>query len=80
MSFGQISAKRGTNSRFVLEANLKSLYPRSSRSSIMKTKNRDQLKHDYKPGSNSLEYHHSYMNTDLCNNLFYQNTKNKKNK
>ena len=74
MSFGQILAERGTDSRFVLKANIKSLYPKSSRNSILKTQNGDQLKHDYKPGSNLLEYHRSYMNTDLYNKLFYQNT------
>ena len=30
----------------------------------------DQSKHEYKSGSNSLKYHHSYTNTDLYNNLF----------
>ena len=49
----QISAKRGTDSRFDLEENLKSLYPRSSRSSIMKKQNRAKLKQEYKPSSNS---------------------------
>ena len=66
----QIWAKLGTDSRFVLEANLKSLYPRSSRSSIVKAQNRDQSTHNYKPGAKSLEYHRSYMKTDSCNNLF----------
>ena len=49
-------------------ANFKSLYPRSSQSSILKTQNCDQVKHDYKPGSNSLEYHLSYT-THLNLNL-----------
>ena len=52
----QISAKCGTDSKFVLEANLKSLYPSLSRSSILKTQNRNQSKHDYKPGSKSFKY------------------------
>ena len=59
----QILAKRGPDSRFVLEANLKSLCPRSSRSSIFKTQNRVQAKHEYKASSNSLEYYRSYTNT-----------------
>ena len=65
----QISAMRGTDSRFVLEANLKSLYPRSSQSSNLKTQNRDQSKHEYKPSSNPLEY----QNTDSYNELFFPN-------
>ena len=69
----QISANRGANSRFVLESSLKSLWPKSSRSSILKTKNGVQSKHDYQPGSNSLDYHHSYTNTDSCNDLFSPN-------
>ena len=47
----QISAKWGTDSRFVVEVNLKSLCPKSSQS-----QNRVQSKHKYQPGSNSLEY------------------------
>ena len=50
----QISAKRGTDSRFILEANLKSLYPTSSRSSILKPQNRVQSKHDYNPRFSSI--------------------------
>ena len=51
----QISAKGGTDSRFVVEANPKSLYPKLSWGSILKSQNRVQLKHEYQPGSNSLE-------------------------
>ena len=28
----------------------------------------------YQPGSKLSEYYHAYMNTDLCKNLFCQNT------
>ena len=52
----QISAKRGTESRFVVEANLKSLYPKSSRGSILKSQNRVYTKHEYQPGSKMVEY------------------------
>ena len=69
-SWQQISAKRGTDSRFILEANLKTLQPKSSRSSILKPENCAKSKHEYKPGSNSLEYHCSHTNTDSCNDLF----------
>ena len=60
----QILAKRGPDSRFSLKANLTSLCPRSSRSSILKTYIHVQAKHEYKPGSYSLEYYRSYTNTD----------------
>ena len=43
----QILAKRGPDSRFVLEANLKSLCPKSSWSSILKTQNRVETMHEY---------------------------------
>ena len=66
----QISAKQGTDSRFVLKANLESLKPNSSRSSILKPQNCVKSKHEYKPGSNLLEYRRSHRNTDLCNDLF----------
>ena len=39
----QISANRGTDSRFVLESNHKSLKPKSSRSRIGKLKNRGRV-------------------------------------
>ena len=29
------------------------------------------VEHDYKPGSNLLEYYRSFANTDSCNNLFF---------
>ena len=57
----QISAKWGPDSRLVLEANLKIMCPRLSRSSILKTQNRVQAKHEYKPGSNSLKYYRSWL-------------------
>ena len=65
MECGQISAKQGTDSRFVLEANLKTLRSRSSRSLILKTQNRVQSKHDYKPSSNLLEYEVRIVKADF---------------
>ena len=55
VGFEQISVNQGTDSRFVLESCLKSVQPRSSRSSILKTQNGIQSKH---------KYHCSYTNTD----------------
>ena len=55
MTSKQILAKRGPDSRFVLEANIKSLCPTSSRSSTNKIKNCVHMKHQYKPGSKWLE-------------------------
>ena len=55
---------------FRSRGDLKSLSPRLSRSSILKTQNRDQAKHKNKPGSNLLEYYRSYPNTDSYNNIF----------
>ena len=69
-TFGQILEKLRTDSSFFLEANLKSLYQRSSQSLILKTPNHDQSKHDYKPGSNFFKYHHSYTNTNSCYTFF----------
>ena len=56
----QILAKRCADLRFALKANF------NSRSSIKKTQNRVQTKHEYKPGSKSLEFYRSYTNTDWC--------------
>ena len=60
----QISANRGSDSRFELESNLKTLSPRSSRSSIMNVMNRDQSKHEFKHGSKTIDYFGSYTNID----------------
>ena len=64
MGPNQISANRGSDSRFELESNLKTLSPRSSRSSIMNVMNRDQSKQEFKPGSKSIDYFGSYTNID----------------
>ena len=52
----QISPKRVTDSRFVVEVNFKSLYPKSSRGSILKFQNRVYTKHEFLPGSKMVEY------------------------
>ena len=52
----QISAKHVTHSRFVAEVNLKSLCPKSSQGSILKSQNRVYKKHEYQPGSKMVEY------------------------
>ena len=56
-SSDQISAKRGTKLRFVVEANLKSLCPKSSRGSILKSQNHVYTKHKYQPSSKMVDYH-----------------------
>ena len=52
----QILAKRGTDSRFVVEANLKSLCPKWSRGLILKSQNCVSTKHEYQPSSKMVEY------------------------
>ena len=67
-----------TNKRAILNTNhlspnfgeLVPLQPKSSRSSIMITKNCAYRNHEYQPGSKLPKYHHAYMNTDLCKDLF----------
>ena len=66
----QILAKPGPDSRFDLEANLKSLCSRSSRSSILKRPNRVQTKHEHKPGSNLLKYTKGFEPTEAESRLF----------
>ena len=72
-------ANRGPDSRFKLEASLKTLCPRLSRSSIMNMKNHDQSKHEYKPGSKSLDYHRSYTNIDSHKDIFERVSTNRPN-
>ena len=43
LSIYQISAKRGHDSKFVVETNIKALLPKSSQSQIAKLKNRGQI-------------------------------------
>ena len=52
----QISAKQGTDSRFVVEANLKSLCPKSRWGSILKSQNHVNTNHEYQPGLKMVEY------------------------
>ena len=61
----QISAKQGIDSRFVVEANLKSLCPKSTRGSILKSKNRVNTKHEYQPGSKMVEYEARIVKVDF---------------
>ena len=51
----QISAKHGTPSRFVVKVNLKSLCPKSSQGSILKSQNRVNAKHEYQLGLKMVE-------------------------
>ena len=47
LNIKQISVKQGTDSRFVVKANIKSLCPKSTRGSILKSENCDYTKHEY---------------------------------
>ena len=47
----QVSANQGPDSTFAVEANIKSLGPKSNRGSILKSQNRVHTKHEYQPGS-----------------------------
>ena len=59
------SANRGPDSRFVFEANIKTMWPKSSRSLILITLNGVYTKHKSQPGSKSGEYHHAYTKADF---------------
>ena len=50
------SANRGSHSRFVLEAIVKALISKLSRSPILKTPNRLHLIHNFQPNLSLLEY------------------------
>ena len=52
----QVSANRGPDSTFAIKANIKSLCPKLSRGSILKSQNRVYTKHEYQPGSKMVEY------------------------
>ena len=51
----QVSANRGPDSTFVVEANIKSLCHKSSQGSILKSQNRVYTKHEYQPGSKMVD-------------------------
>ena len=56
---------RGPNSRFVIKANIKTLWPKSSPSSILITQTRAHTNHDYKPGSYSPKFAHQRFSFPL---------------
>ena len=52
----QVSANLSPDSTFAIKANIKSLCPKLSRGSILKSQNRVYTKHEYQPGSKMVEY------------------------
>ena len=51
----QISAKRGTDSRFLVKANLKIMCPKLRWGSILKSQSRVYTKYEYPPGSKMVK-------------------------
>ena len=54
----QVSANRGPDLTFAIEANIKSLCPKLSWGSILKSQNRVYPKHEYQPGSKMVVHQH----------------------
>ena len=54
-AFIQVSGNQGPDSTFAIEANIKSMYLKSSWGLILKSQNRVYTKHENQPGSKMVE-------------------------